>query len=78
MSNKYSDASSDGGLVPRHQHEQEHKSKNKKAATKQPEKVDKVVADRLNNYAQTLDEPITHVVDYGELTNNTPRTDKNA
>lgn len=33
----------------------------------QPEKVDKATADNLNNYAQKLDDPITHVVDYGEL-----------
>ncbi len=32
-----------------------------KAVTNQPEKVDGVTADRLNNYAQTLNDPITHV-----------------
>jgi hypothetical protein len=32
-----------------------------------PENVDKDTADRLNNYAQSLDDPITHVVDYGNL-----------
>ena len=31
------------------------------------EKVDKETADRLNNYAQSLNDPITHVVDYGNL-----------
>jgi hypothetical protein len=29
--------------------------------------VDKETADSLNNYAQSLDDPITHVVDYGGL-----------
>ena len=33
----------------------------------QPEKVDRATADSLNNYAQSLDDPITHVVDYGGL-----------
>ena len=33
----------------------------------QPEKVDRETADRLNNYAQGLHDPITHVVDYGNL-----------
>jgi hypothetical protein len=49
-----------------------------KAVTNQPEKVDGVTADRLNNYAQTLNDPITHVVDYGELNDNTKRKNKNA
>ena len=31
------------------------------------EKVDRETADRLNNYAQSLNDPITHVVDYGIL-----------
>lgn len=35
--------------------------------TNQPENVDKETADRLNNYAQDLADPITHVVDYGGL-----------
>lgn len=35
--------------------------------TNQPENVDKETADRLNNYAQGLHDPITHVVDYGNL-----------
>jgi len=48
------------------------------AVTDQPEKVDKVTADRLNNYAQSLNDPITHVVDYGGLTDNTQRKNKNA
>jgi hypothetical protein len=38
-----------------------------KAVAYQPEKVDKTTADSLNNYAQSLDDPITHVVDYGGL-----------
>lgn len=46
--------------------------------TNQPEKVDKDTADRLNNYAQGLHDPITHVVDYGNLTDNTKRKSKNA
>ena len=33
----------------------------------QPEKVDRATADSLNNYAQSLDDPITHIVDYGGL-----------
>ena len=33
----------------------------------QPEKVDRATADSLNNYAQSLDDPITHVVDYGDI-----------
>jgi hypothetical protein len=35
--------------------------------TNTPENVDKETADRLNNYAQSLSDPITHVVDYGNL-----------
>ena len=35
--------------------------------TNTPENVDKEAADRLNNYAQSLSDPITHVVDYGNL-----------
>lgn len=35
--------------------------------TNSAENVDKETADRLNNYAQSLDDPITHVVDYGNL-----------
>ncbi len=35
--------------------------------TNSPEKVDRATADSLNNYAQGLDDPITHVVDYGNL-----------
>ena len=38
-----------------------------KAVVPQPEKVDKATADSLNNYAQSLNDPITHVVDYGNL-----------
>ena len=34
------------------------------------EKVDRETADRLNNYAQSLNDPITHVVDYGNLLDN--------
>lgn len=35
--------------------------------TNSAEKVDKETADRLNNYAQSLNDPITHVLDYGNL-----------
>lgn len=35
--------------------------------TNSPENIDKETADRLNNYAQSLNDPITHVVDYGNL-----------
>lgn len=45
--------------------------------TNSAEKVDKETADRLNNYAQSLNDPITHVVDYGNLTDTT-RKNKNA
>jgi len=38
-----------------------------KAVVPQPEKVDRATADSLNNYAQSLNDPITHVVDYGNL-----------
>jgi hypothetical protein len=54
------------------------KSADDEAVVLQPEKVDKTTADRLNSYAQSLDDPITHVVDYGGLTDNTQRKNKNA
>jgi hypothetical protein len=54
------------------------KSADNKAVSLEPEKVDKDTADRLNSYAQSLDDPITHVVDYGGLTDNTQRKNKNA
>lgn len=31
-----------------------------------PKKITREEADRLNNFAQGLDDEITHVVDYGE------------
>ena len=43
------------------------KSADDKAVVLQPEKVDKTTADSLNNYAQQLDDPVTHIVDYGNL-----------
>jgi len=43
------------------------KSADEPAVVPQPENVDKTTADSLNNYAQSLDDPITHVVDYGGL-----------
>lgn len=49
------------------------KDSNNKALTNQPEKVDRNTADRLNNYAQTLGDPITHIVDYGDLTDDTDK-----
>jgi len=33
----------------------------------EPEKITRADANRLNNFAQGLDDEITHVVDYGEL-----------
>ena len=45
------------------------KSADDKAVVLQPEKVDKTTADSLNNYAQGLNDIITHVVDYGNLEN---------
>ena len=33
----------------------------------QPKKITREEADRLNNFAQGLDDEITHVVDYGEV-----------
>lgn len=44
--------------------------------TYQPEKVDKGTADSLNNYAQQLDDPVTHVVDYGGLETETMKKKK--
>jgi len=32
----------------------------------EPKKITREEADRLNNFAQSLDDEITHVVDYGE------------
>ena len=32
----------------------------------QPKKITREEADRLNNFAQGLDDEVTHVVDYGE------------
>lgn len=31
-----------------------------------PKKISRAEANRLNNFAQSLDDEITHVVDYGE------------
>ena len=33
----------------------------------EPKKISRADANRLNNFAQGLDDEITHVVDYGEL-----------
>jgi len=37
-----------------------------KDSKSQPKKISQSEADRLNNYAQGLDQKVTHVVDYGE------------
>lgn len=39
---------------------------NKNPEDTQPKKITREEADRLNNFAQGLDDEITHVVDYGE------------
>jgi hypothetical protein len=41
-------------------------------------KISKEEADRLNNYAQGLEDEITHSVDYGIIGPDTKGTDKNA
>ena len=41
-----------------------------------PEQVSKEEADRLNDYAQNLDDPITKVVDYGSLDSDEPKRKK--
>ena len=41
-------------------------SENKHPEDTQPKKITREEADRLNNFAQGLDDEITHVVDYGE------------
>lgn len=33
----------------------------------EPKKISRADADRLNNFAQGLDDEVTHVVDYGDL-----------
>ena len=35
----------------------------------QPKKISKEEAEKMNDWAQNLNDPITHVVDYGELGN---------
>jgi hypothetical protein len=37
-----------------------------KKSKPEPKKITREEADRLNNFAQSLDDDITHVVDYGE------------
>lgn len=44
----------------------------------QPKKIEKEEADRLNNYAQNLNDKITHVVDYGGLLEESKRNKNNA
>jgi hypothetical protein len=44
------------------------KSESTKANTSvKPEEVTKEQADKMSDYAQDLDDEITHVVDYGDL-----------
>jgi hypothetical protein len=45
---------------------------------KPAKKISKEEADRLNNYAQGLDDEITHSVDYGIIGEDTEETNKNA
>ena len=43
-------------------------SKKKQTENNQsPQKITRSDADRLNDFAQDLDDPVTHVVDYGGL-----------
>ena len=42
-----------------------------------PKVISKDEAERLRNYAQGLDDPITHVVDYGDLGSDTQDTKNN-
>jgi hypothetical protein len=35
----------------------------------QPKKISKEEAEQMDDWAQNLSDPITHVVDYGDLTN---------
>lgn len=35
----------------------------------EPKKITREEADKLNDFAQSLDDVITHVVDYGDLSN---------
>jgi hypothetical protein len=42
-------------------------SPKKTPEAKQPKKISRSDADRLNNFAQGLDDEVTHVVDYGDL-----------
>ena len=41
--------------------------KDAEPVAEQPEKITRKEADRLNNFAQGLEDNITHVVDYGDL-----------
>ena len=43
------------------------KSKDTANAEVQPKNVSKDEADKLQDYAQGLDDEVTHVVDYGDL-----------
>jgi len=45
---------------------------------KKPQKISKEEADKLQDYAQGLDDEITHTVDYGGLNGLDEGEDKNA
>lgn len=42
---------------------------------KEPIKITRKEADRMRDYAQSLDDEITHVVDYGDVLDGTADTD---
>ena len=46
--------------------EETNMANNDKESVQEPKKITREEADRLNNFAQGLDDEITHVVDYGE------------
>ena len=46
--------------------EETNMANNDKESVQEPKKITREEADRLNNFAQGLDDEVTHVVDYGE------------
>lgn len=44
-------------------------AKKKANVDNQPKQISKEEAEKMNDWAQNLTDPITHVVDYGDLTN---------